>query len=175
MKILVLSDSHSSLGFMRMCVAQIHPDVIVHLGDHYEDGAVLAEEYPHIRIYQVPGNCDRFLAAGWQPEILCCTLGGVMCYMTHGHKHSVKSGESRLLAAAKEAGARVVMYGHTHEPVCKYEGGLLVLNPGSCRGYGGSVALLEIQNNAISSCRVLWQEDIAELSRQSQEEQQTSR
>ena len=167
MKILVMSDSHSSLGFMRMCVELLHPDTIVHLGDHFDDGAVMTEEYSHIRSYQVPGNCDRFLASGWQPEILCCALGGVMCYMTHGHLHSAKSGESRLLAAAKEAGAKVVMYGHTHEPVCKYEDGVLILNPGSCRGYGGSVALLEIQDNAISSCRVLWQEDIAELSRQS--------
>ena len=167
MKILVMSDSHSSLGFMRECVTRVSPDVIVHLGDHYDDCTVLAEENPHIRFYQVPGNCDRFLPAGWQPEILCCSLGGVMCYMTHGHAHSVKSGESRLMAAAKETGAKVVMYGHTHEPVCKYEDGVLVLNPGSCRGYGGSVALLEIQNYEISSCRILWQEDIAELSSKS--------
>ena len=162
MKILVLSDSHSSLGFMRMCVAEIHPNVIIHLGDHYDDGAVLAEEYPHIRIYQVPGNCDRCLMTGWQPEVLCCDIGGVLCYMTHGHKHGVKSGERYLLAAAKEMNAKVVMYGHTHEPTCRYEDGLLVLNPGSCRGYSGSVGLLEIVNKEISSCRILRQEDIGE-------------
>ena len=167
MKILVLSDSHSSLGFMRACVTRVSPDVIVHLGDHYDDGTALAEENPHIRFYQVPGNCDRFLAAGWQPETLCCSLGGVMCYMTHGHIHSVKSGESRLLTAARGAGAKVVMYGHTHEPICRYEGEILVLNPGSCRGYSGSAGLLEIQDNAISSCRILWQEDIVERLRQS--------
>ena len=31
MKILVLSDSHSALSFMRRCVDAVHPDAIVHL------------------------------------------------------------------------------------------------------------------------------------------------
>lgn len=160
MKILVLSDSHSSLGFMRMSISALRPDVVVHLGDHYDDGCAVAEENPHIRFYQVPGNCDRFLSVGWQPEVICCDLGGVLCYMTHGHLHGVKSGEERLLAAARDAGAKIVMYGHTHTAVCRFEDDLLVINPGSCRGYSGSVALLEIENNAISSCRILRQEDI---------------
>lgn len=161
MKLLILSDSHSSLGYMRMCVSVIRPDVIVHLGDHYDDGSVIAEENRHVRIYQVPGNCDRFLPIGWQPETICCDIGGVRCFMTHGHKYGVKSGEDSLLAAAREAGAQVVLYGHTHIPVCRREGDLLVINPGSCRGYGGSACVLEIVNNEISSCRILRQEDIS--------------
>lgn len=162
MKILILSDSHSSLGFMRSSIEKLQPDVIVHLGDHYDDGTVIAEENPRIRLYQVPGNCDRFLMSGWQPNIMCCSIGGLLCYMTHGHMHGVKSGESHLLSAAREAGAKIVMYGHTHEPVCRQDGDLLVINPGSCRGYSGSVCLLEIDNNEISSCRILRQEDIDE-------------
>lgn len=160
MKILVLSDSHSSLGFMRNCIAAVKPNVVVHLGDHYDDGTVIAEENPQIRVYQVPGNCDYFLANGWQPDTICCSIGGVLCYMTHGHKHSVKTDDHRLLTAAREAGAKIVMYGHTHIPTCRWEDDLLVINPGSCRGFGGSVCVLEIENNAISSCRILRQEDI---------------
>ena len=60
MKILVLSDSHSALRFMRSCVDAVKPDAIIHLGDHYDDAQALAEEYPHIPIHAVPGNCDRF-------------------------------------------------------------------------------------------------------------------
>lgn len=160
MKILVMSDSHSSIGFMRLCMDKIRPDIVVHLGDHYDDGTIIAEEYPNVRVYQVPGNCDRFHMYTWQPEIICCTLGGVMCYMTHGHKHFVKSGEERLLTDARNAGAKVVMYGHTHESVCYQSEGLWVINPGSCRGYSGSVALVEVKNNEISSCRILRQEDV---------------
>ena len=162
MKVLILSDSHSSLGFMRMCIDKIHPDMIVHLGDHYDDGTVISEDYPQIRMYQVPGNCDSRLAHLWQPEVICTTIGGVMCYMTHGHKHHVKSGLGQLLAAARVAGAKAVLYGHTHEALCFEEDGLLVVNPGSCRGYSGSVALMEVENSKISSCRIIRQEDIWE-------------
>ena len=60
MTILVLSDSHSTLRFMRQCVDTIQPDVLIHLGDYFDDGAVLKEEYPQIPLLQVPGNCDRY-------------------------------------------------------------------------------------------------------------------
>ena len=46
MKILVLSDSHSAISFMRQCMDSVRPDAVIHLGDHYDDGEVLAEEYP---------------------------------------------------------------------------------------------------------------------------------
>ena len=71
MRILVLSDSHAGLAFMRLCVAKVRPDAIVHLGDFYEDGQVLAAENPHIPVHQVPGNCDRYRNYTGQAEILC--------------------------------------------------------------------------------------------------------
>ena len=52
MKILVLSDSHSALRFMRSCVDAVKPDAIIHLGDYYDDAEALAEDYPNIRIWQ---------------------------------------------------------------------------------------------------------------------------
>ena len=96
MKILVLSDSHSAMRFMRTCVDTIKPQAIVHLGDHYDDGEVLKEEYPHLRIYQVPGNCDKYRVPGFVPEILIQPVFGVNMYMTHGHKHGVKMGIGAL-------------------------------------------------------------------------------
>lgn len=48
MKILVLSDSHSALQFMRQCVESVKPDAIIHLGDFFDDGVVIHEE---IRIF----------------------------------------------------------------------------------------------------------------------------
>ena len=162
MKVLIMSDSHSSLRFMHMCIDKIRPDVMVHLGDHYDDGKSISEDYPYIRLYQVPGNCDSLFSFQWQPEFICCTIGGVMCYMTHGHKHCVKSGLGQLLAAARVAGAKAVLFGHTHEALCEQIDDLWVINPGSCKGYGGSVALMEITDNKISSCRIIRQEDIGE-------------
>ena len=54
MKILVLSDSHSAMRFMYACMGAVKPDAVIHLGDHYDDGAALAEDFPSVRFYQVP-------------------------------------------------------------------------------------------------------------------------
>ena len=156
MKILVLSDSHSGLSFMRRCIDTIKPDAVIHLGDYFEDGIAMEEEYPHIRFHQVPGNCDLYRMPHWQHDILSYPVYGVPLYMTHGHKHDVKQTLSKLLLNARQCGAAAALYGHTHIPDCHQEpDGLWVINPGSCRSYGGSVALMEIENNNITNCRIL--------------------
>ena len=84
--------------------------------------------------------------------------------MTHGHLQSVKSGDFRLVSQAHEYEAKIALYGHTHSPVCyQTEKGMWVMNPGSCRSYGGSVGLICIENKEISSCRILRQEDMEGL------------
>lgn len=163
MKILVLSDSHSSLRFMFSCLEQIVPDVVIHLGDYFDDGAALREAFPGIRLYQVPGNCDRYRCPPGQPEILVERILGVNLYMTHGHCHNVKLTLTRLLQDARSCRADAVLYGHTHQPDCRQEpDGMWILNPGSC-GYGGRTAgLIEVENGKIVSCRILRQEDLEE-------------
>lgn len=163
MKILVLSDSHSSLRFMFSCLEQIVPDVVIHLGDYFDDGAALREAFPGIRLYQVPGNCDRYRCPPGQPEILVERILGVNLYMTHGHCHNVKLTLTRLLQDARSCRADAVLYGHTHQPDCRQEpDGMWILNPGSC-GYGGRTAgLIEVESGKIVSCRILRQEDLEE-------------
>lgn len=163
MKILVLSDSHSSLRFMFSCLEQIVPDAVIHLGDYFDDGAALREVFPGIRLYQVPGNCDRYRCPPGQPEILVERILGVNLYMTHGHCHNVKLTLTRLLQDARSCRADAVLYGHTHQPDCRQEpDGMWILNPGSC-GYGGRTAgLIEVESGKIVSCRILRQEDLEE-------------
>ena len=164
MKILVLSDSHSSLSFMRRSIDAVKPDAMIHLGDYFEDAEVIAEEYPHIRMYQVPGNCDRYRCRPGQPEILIDQIFGINLYMTHGHRHNVKLFISDLLRDARKAKVDAVLYGHTHVADCSREDdGLWVLNPGSCGYYGGSVGLMEVENKRIKTCRILRQEDLEEM------------
>lgn len=161
MTILVLSDSHSTLRFMRQCVDAIQPDALIHLGDYFDDGTVLKEEYPQIRFYQVPGNCDRYRCPPGQPEILVDNICGVRVYMTHGHRHQVKLGIGALLKDARAAGVDAVLYGHTHAADCHREDdGLWVLNPGSCGYYGGSAGVIEIRDGRIETCRVLKEQDL---------------
>ena len=161
MKILVLSDSHSALSFMRRCIQSVKPDAIIHLGDHYDDAEVIAQEYPHIRLHQVPGNCDRGRCPVNAHEILSYFIDGVRFYMTHGHRHMVKQGLYSLLADARANQAQIVLFGHTHSAVCyREEDGLWVVNPGSCGSYSGSAAVVEIRDEKISACRIIGQTDL---------------
>jgi len=161
MKILVLSDSHSTLSFMRRCIDSVKPNAIIHLGDHFDDGLAMKEEFPGVPFYQVPGNCDRYRCPPGQSEILITRIGGVDLYLTHGHKHSVKSDLGALLRDARRARVVAVLYSHTHVPDChREEDGLWVLNPGSCGYFGGSAGLLTVENGAIRECRLLSDEDL---------------
>ena len=161
MKILVLSDSHAALRFMYYCIDAVQPDVIIHLGDFYQDAEALVEDYPDIRLYQVPGNCDRYRCPPDAPEIMRPIIGGVKIYMTHGHKHHVKMDIGWLLSDAREVGAKAVLYGHTHVPNCYQDiDGLWILNPGSCGYFGGSAGLIEIEDGKIIDCRLLREADL---------------
>ncbi len=164
MKILVVSDSHSALYFMRQCIDTVHPDGVIHLGDYFDDGKAMEESYPHIPFHLLPGNCDQYRLPSWQAQILSYPIGGVRFYMTHGHKHRVKMTLSLLLADARASKAAIVLYGHTHAADCHREDdGLWVMNPGSCGYGGGSAGLIEIQNKSITSCRIIRQEDLEEF------------
>lgn len=156
MKILVLSDSHASRHYMRRCVENVQPDAVVHLGDYYNDAQDLAEEYPSIPFYAVPGNCDRHRGYIPDPETKLQIVGGVRFMLTHGHLHNVKMTLTRLLADARAMGVHAVLFGHTHEAYCvKEEDGLWVLNPGSS-GYGGGTAgIIEIKDGKITDCHLI--------------------
>ena len=164
MKILVLSDSHSALRFMRSCMDAVKPDAVVHLGDYFDDAQALAEEYPGTPFYRVPGNCDRYRCAPGTPEIRVERVLGVDLYMTHGHRHKVKQFLHLLLRDAKASRADVVLYGHTHVANCYQDpDGMWIMNPGSCGYFGGSAGLIETKDGKIVSCRILRQEDLEEF------------
>ena len=146
---------------MRHCIQSVKPEHVIHLGDHYEDGTVMAEENPHIRFHQVPGNCDRYRMVQDAVPTMCYPIGGVKFMMTHGHLHAVKSDICRVIADARERGAQAVLFGHTHSALCfQAEDGLWVMNPGSCGSWDGSVGVIEVDDNKITACRILRQADL---------------
>lgn len=161
MKILVMSDSHSALSYMRRCIEAVIPDALIHLGDHYDDAEAISEEYPDIPMYHVPGNCDRYRCPPDAMPIQMVTLDGVRLYTTHGHIHKVKQTVGLLIRDGRNARAHAVLYGHTHVPYCDQEpDGMWVLNPGSCGYFGGTVGLLETERGRIISCRILGEGDL---------------
>ncbi|PKK38921.1 hypothetical protein ABB02_01734 [Clostridiaceae bacterium JG1575] len=102
----------------------------------------------------ISGNMDY----GPWPSERVIELEGVRIYMTHGHALGVREGHRGLIRRAKEEGCQVALYGHTHRPFLGQEGGVLLLNPGSCtEPRGGSapgVAFLTV--NAGQAKGVLW-------------------
>lgn len=155
MTILVFSDSHGAKNFMRECIHQYLPDAVIHLGDYYGDGKKIRDEYPETPFYQVPGNCDAYRDTEDSPLVRVITLDGVRIYLTHGHLHGVKQTELSLIRDARDSGADLVLFGHTHEAVCHQEGKLWVLNPGTCGYIGASAGLVEIERGKILSCDIL--------------------
>jgi len=134
---------------------------VVHLGDYFDDGQAMAEEFSNIPFHQVPGNCDRYRSYEIRQEILCYDVCGVRLYMTHGHLHKVKISIYPVCSSARDLGAKAVLFGHTHEALCEQiEDGLWVLNPGACGSSSGSVGLIETEGNEIKNCRILRQEDL---------------
>lgn len=163
MKILVLSDSHGVLSFMQRCVESLQPDAVIHLGDMVRDADNLAEQYPGLRFYQVAGNCDSCRVPPDYPEVRLENFAGVRVFMTHGHRHGVKTFLSKLIADGQQCGANVILYGHTHVADCRrIEDGTWVMNPGSA-GYGASAGLIEIKSANEYSCRIIRPADLEEM------------
>lgn len=162
MRILVLSDSHGLQYFMQRCVETLQPDAVIHLGDMVRDADKLAAQYPGLRFYQVAGNCDSCRVPPDYPEILIEDFCGVRVFMTHGHRHGVKTFLSKLIADGRQCGANVILYGHTHVADCRQlEDGCWVMNPGSA-GYGPSAGMLEISPAGELQCKLILPADLEE-------------
>ena len=127
MKLLVLSDSHRNIRLMRQAVQQESPDAALHLGDHIDDALKLNLEFPDLVIYMVRGNCD-YQSRG--KDDLFFTLNGVNVFMTHGHNYGVKRGLDSLTERARQLGADIVLYGHTHRAMVRCDDGLRIMCPG---------------------------------------------
>ncbi|MBR4235059.1 MAG: metallophosphoesterase [Clostridia bacterium] len=135
-KIGVIADSHRRYEKLREALLHMEDCAyIVHLGDH--DSDVARFDIPENRLYTVPGNCDPL---SFSPVSRITELDGVRIFMTHGHAYGVKQGLTRLALRAREAGARVVLYGHTHVPSALDDGRVLCLNPGALQN--GKYALV---------------------------------
>lgn len=142
MRILVLSDSHGNVENMARCVELTEPDVILHLGDCQRDAETLHRQFPSLPMQSVPGNCDW--GAVDAPEVLT-EYGGVRILMMHGHTRNVKASTLSAVYAAREMGAQVLLFGHTHRPLVDYDGSLWVMYPGSVgRGFPCTYGIVTI-------------------------------
>jgi len=147
MKIIVVSDSHGSYHHLKR-IMQLNrdADIVVHCGDSRDELDEIQLEFPDKMYYCVKGNCDW----GALPLTLDFIVEGVHFFVTHGHMFNVKYGLYELDCAARERGAQVALFGHTHIACDEYNDGVRLFNPGSC-GYGKSFGVIEVKNGQVLS------------------------
>ena len=140
MRILVVSDTHGDDWALRRAVAeQPEAKLVFHLGDGVEEALTVAEENPRRTFLIVRGNND-WRAGRSVPETGVYTAAEKRIFYTHGHRYDAKAGLYRLIGAAREQQADILLFGHTHAAMTDYDDGLYILNPGSLAyghpGYG---------------------------------------
>lgn len=126
-RILVVSDSHGTTEYMTKAIRDVMPDMMIHLGDGWQDAVKIRYQFPDLYIEQVPGNCDYIDDA--LTKVL--DVEGKKLLICHGHEYSVKMGYGRLLQEGIERKVDAILCGHTHIVLQDIYKGMVVLNPGS--------------------------------------------
>lgn len=157
MKLGLVSDTHGAIENLRRAgrelAAHWQVDMIVHLGDEWEDFDVL-RDLPVKKIIRVPGiYCQQYLDPDISNRVLE-NIEGCRVLFTHTDKINKNDlpgdPDPEELAAGQKVD--VICYGHTHIPVIRRENHVAWLNPGHLKnqdkkGYPPSFAVLEIKGS----------------------------
>ena len=127
--IIILSDTHHNFSALEKLLPKMEEnDYVFHLGDNESDIMQYRKELGS-KIYSVAGNCD---GGG---EDLVLEVEGLKILLTHGDRYGVKNSLYKLLLRAKEIGANLVFYGHTHISMIEKIDGITFINPGCTTNY----------------------------------------
>lgn len=145
-KALIFSDSHGYFqGITDAVCSEKNIDLIIFAGDVQRDADNILNSYPQIPLAYVLGNNDWSVHG--VPFDKVFEFGGKRFFLTHGHMYHVKSSLYSLRQKAREVGADICVFGHTHIAHCREEDGILMLNPGSA---WSSYMVLEINNGEVN-------------------------
>jgi len=125
-RVMILSDTHGSLpdAVLRACEGADH---IIHAGDAGADEILMALG-AIAPVTAVCGNVDRRDIAPMRARV---QVGRWRILVQHiVWAGDSPSGEVRDLLSGENAD--LLVFGHTHQPLCRQEGGVVFFNPGSC-------------------------------------------
>ena len=126
-KIIILSDTHGNRAdILKMQGLLNEADHILFAGDGAMDLNTLPREI-YNKVIAVCGNCD---ACALEKERVI-EIEALKILLTHGDLYGAKQGLDRLYYRAKELGADIVVYGHTHFAAVTTEDDILFINPGN--------------------------------------------
>ncbi|WP_066292701.1 metallophosphoesterase family protein [Bacillus sp. FJAT-29937] len=148
MRLLIVSDSHGLTDELtEIKEHSMEIDKLIHCGD-----SELESDHPSLEGYTVVrGNCDFDKAF---PEEHVEVIGGHKVFITHGHRYAVKSTLLNLSLRAKEVGAKIVCFGHSHYLGAEMIDDILYINPGSIRQPRGrkekTYVIMDIEKDEIN-------------------------
>jgi len=131
-RLLVLSDTHGSVSSLTAVFAWAKgfaPSTAVFLGDGISDLQKAMTKAGFFCILEkVRGNNDVGAPC---MDTSVFDFGGHRFFLCHGHRHDLYRGTDMLVSEARDKGASVALFGHTHIPFQEDSSGVLLVNPGS--------------------------------------------
>jgi len=161
MKIGVLSDSHQHLDNLREAarwlVEEKKVDLLVHLGDDFDDTKVL-EEFG-VEVIKVPGVFEPYYQDPQVKNRIIEEFEGKKILISHTEElhQNDPPAEVKELINPQEVMAKkevhIALVGHTHIPKIEEREGVLILNPGHLKsedkkGYAPTFGLIDLGKNA---------------------------
>lgn len=135
--LLILSDTHGNLEAARRAFREYGPwDHIIHLGDSLQDVVDLSAEL-NFNITALLGN-NEYGDQESEKELVL-EVEGIRFFAIHGHEldlnpyagdEAFTAGINQLVQRAKNAGAGVALFGHTHQAMIMKKDEVLLVNPG---------------------------------------------
>lgn len=130
----VVSDSHVPVRARRLPPELFRRlqgvDLILHAGDLVTEGVMqaLQEVAP---VEAVAGNMDppQLRERLGRRKLLCC--GELAIGLIHGDGNG-RAARQRAEEVFRRLRPQVIVFGHSHRPLCEYAGETLLFNPGSC-------------------------------------------
>ncbi|MEC1521115.1 metallophosphoesterase family protein [Neobacillus niacini] len=133
MKMVVVSDTHlpkRKKGLPERLLDELKAaELIIHAGD-WQTLDVYHQLRTYGRVEGVYGNVDDKEIIALLPSKKIVEAGGFRFGITHGHGKG-KTTEKRAIEAFKGEEVDCIIFGHSHIPVKRYEGDILIFNPGS--------------------------------------------
>ncbi len=152
MKVGVISDTH---GYCHSRVFHVFEGVemILHAGD-IGDETVITDLEALAPVKAVVGNVDGPPLTDRYPAVAEVSLEGHLLLITHQGGPPERL-SAKLKTMVEERKPTVLVFGHTHLPLARHQGGVLYLNPGYAGrqrfGWKRSVAILDITQEGVEA------------------------
>lgn len=158
MRVALIADTHGYYDWViEYFNGQAAPDLLIHLGDHSDDGTLIAEalKCPYQTVYG--NNDDNSIFHSEYEKIL--SIGTHRLYLLHGHQFAAYQRREKIVKRCQKENCDIAVFGHSHEYMDQTIDGIRVINPGSPSLPRGdrqrSFVLLDL-SEGIEVCRMIY-------------------